>query len=66
LEEPVTAVRDNAKEKQSSEANISYKAISAQCKKTLNASVRDSWVKKKTNPQTWIETGENYVDLQKS
>jgi hypothetical protein len=46
LEEQVTAARVNAEEKQSSEANIAYKAISAKYRKTLNASVRDSWVKK--------------------
>jgi hypothetical protein len=46
LEEQVTAALVNAEEKQSMKANIAYKAVSAQYRKTLNASVRDSWVKK--------------------
>jgi hypothetical protein len=45
LEEQVTAAQPNAEEKQSSEANIAYKAIFAQYRKTMNASVRDSWKK---------------------
>ena len=46
MEEQVTAARVNAEEKQSTEANIAYKAVSGQYRKTLNVSVRDSWVKK--------------------
>jgi hypothetical protein len=46
LEDQVTAARESAEGTQSFEANIAYKAISAQYRKTLNSSVRDSWVKK--------------------
>ena len=48
LEEQVTAARVNAEEKQSTEANIAYKAVSAQYRKTLNVSVRDEKGVKKT------------------
>lgn len=41
LEEQITAAQVNAEDKQSSEANIAYKAISAQYRKILYASVRD-------------------------
>jgi hypothetical protein len=39
-------VRENAEEKQSSEANIAHKTISVKYRNTLNTLERDSWVKK--------------------
>jgi hypothetical protein len=50
LEEQVTLARVNAGGNTSTDANIAYKAISAQYRKTLNASVRDNWIKKTESP----------------
>jgi hypothetical protein len=51
-------------ENQSSEANITYTANSAQYRKTLNASVRDSWVKE-TEPLNLDRDGRKLWRLSK-